>query len=203
MMAYGDLERQMDRIFIALNELGVDVQFSETYQREQVIGIGDMFKANNSLGLINIKDGPIRWINFKEARKSKGRGGDYRCSYNMDYGVPLTGGSKISSKRILAARLKKFSVFGPVVRVRWKGEGWGRNVADYLNGDALMGQPTVMDDGIELTCYPEHPCWLISTKEWRRPSKEKWNAYQALAGHLVTATQSHMQTLPRRFSPGA
>ena len=59
MMVYSDLERQMDRIFIALNDLGIDTQFSETYQSEQVIGIGDMFKANKSLGLINIKDGPI------------------------------------------------------------------------------------------------------------------------------------------------
>ena len=191
MMDYGDLECQMDRVFIALNDLGIDTQYSETYQREQVIGIGDMFKANKSLGLINIKDGPIRWINFKEARKNKGRGGDYRCIYHMDYGVPLPNGSRIMEERIFAAGLKRFFLFGPVVRIRWKGEGWGRIVANNLNADALMRKPTVMDSGIELTWYPEHLCWIISTKEWRRPSKEQWNGYQALAKHLVTATQSH------------
>ncbi len=192
MMAYGDLERQMDRIFIALSDLGIDAQYSETYQPEQVIGIGDMFKANKSLGLINIKDGPIRWINFKEARKNKGLGGDYRCLYHMDYGVPVPNGSRITKERIFAVPLKRFSILGPVVRIRWKGEGWGRRVASRLNSDVLMGQPTVMDGGIELACYPEHLCWIISTKEWRRPSKEQWNGYQALAGHLVTATQSHI-----------
>ena len=211
MMAYGDLERQMDRIFIALNDLGVDVEFSETYQREQVIGIGEMFKANNSLGLINIKDGPIRWINFKEAKKNKGLGADSRCTYKMDYGVPLSACSKISSKRILAARLKRFTIFGPVVRVRWKGEGWVSNVATHLNEDALMGQPAVMDGNIELTCYPEHMCWIIAAKgfigysspsalsEWRIPSREQWIAYEALARHLVTATQSHVESQTPAF----
>ena len=176
MLEYGDLERQRDRIFIALSDLGIDAQFSETYQPEHAIGISELFKTNNSLGLINIKAGPIRWINFKECRES--RGGDHRCTYTMDYGVPLTSGSKITKERILAARLKKFSIFGPVVRIRWKGEGWCRNVANHLNGDALMGQPAVMDGGIELTCYPEHLCWIISTKEWRLPSRGQWNAYQ-------------------------
>ena len=183
----------MDRIFISLNELGIDVQYSETYQPEQVIGIDDMFKTNKSLGLINIKDGPIRWINFKEARKSNGPGKDYHCTYNMHYGVPFTKGSRTTKQRISAARLKRFFIFGQVARIHWKGEGWGRTVANQLNSDELMGQPAVMDGGIELTCYPDHLCWIISTKEWRRPSEEQWSAYQALGRHLVTATQSHIQ----------
>ncbi len=193
MLVYSDLERQRDRIFIDLNELGIDAQLSETYQPEQVIGIDDMLKTNKSLGLINIKDGPIRWINFKEARKSKGLGGDYRCIYHMDYGVPLTKGSSITKQRISAVRLKRFSIFGPVVRIRWKGEGRGRIVASQLNADALMGQAAVMDGGIELACYPDHLCWIISTNEWHSPSEEQWSAYQALARHLVTATQSRIQ----------
>ena len=191
MTVYSDLERQMDRIFIALNDLGIDVQLSETYQHQQVIGIGDMFKANNSLGLINIKDGPIRWINFREVKKGKGRGGDHRCTYNMDYGVPLPSGSELTTERISATGLKRFYIFGPVVRIRWKGARWCRYVANQLNGDAAMGKPSNMSDSIELTCYPEHMCWIISIKDWRHPSTEQWNAYQSLAEHLVTATPSY------------
>ena len=190
---------------------------SEMHQHEQDIGKG-LLGGTPSVGLINIKDGPIRWINLIRTERT---GGPHRniivTTYRMDYGVPLTVESKITKEWIFAVRLKRFPIFGPVTRIHWRGGGWGRKVTDQLNGDPLMGQPTVVDAGIELTCYPEHMCWIISTKEnrwpdakesrarwpdaleWRIPSPERWDAYQALARRLVTATQSHMQTLPAAF----
>ena len=196
MIVNGELKPEIEQICTGLNELGIDAQLSETYEHVQDIGKG-LVSRDPSLGLINIKDGPIRWINFRKGNSQVGYG--YGTNDHMDYGVPLTIESKITKEWIFAEEVKRFPIFGPVVRIQWKGGGWGRKVTDQLNGDPLMGQLTVMDGGIELTCYPEHACWIISAQGWVIPSKEQWDAYEALAGHLVTATQSHMQTHPPAF----
>ena len=169
--------------------MGIDAQLSEMYQLEQDIGNGP------SLGLINIKDGPIHWINL--IREEGITVSHVPVSkYHMDYGVPLTNKSEITRESIFPVRLRRFPIFGPVVRIHWRSRGWGGKVADQLNGDPLMGQPTLMDASIELTYHPRNTCWLISAREtrirtaneWRIPSREQWDAYQVLAKHLVTAT---------------
>ena len=206
------MKSQMERLCSELNGLGIDAQLSETHQHEQDIGQGSisLFNRNPSYRLIKIKDGPIRWINLIGAQRPA-QYNEPVTAYHMDYGVPLTIASKITKAWIFTARRKRFPIFGPVVRIHWRGGRWSRKVADQLNGDPIMVQPAVMDAGIELTCDPEHMCWIISAQEWRIqysyspaegwriPSRERWNAYQALARHLVTATQTHMQIKPPGF----
>jgi len=53
-----------------------------------------------------------------------------------------------------------------------------------------------MDYGFEITSYPEYECWIMSAKGWRVPSEEQWNAYQAVARHLLAATQAHQYMNP-------
>ena len=193
-MGYSNIESPIERICTGFNRLGTDARLAKSGHIQQRIGVGGVVIDPSSLGLIEIMDGPIRWINLKEASRGKGRRGDFERAYTMDYGVPLAGEPRLSKVWVFALGLKSFPIFGPVVRLFWKGGSWGQKVADQLNGDALMLQPTVMDNGMELTWHPEHFCWTISTEAWRVPSRQQWNAYLVLAGHLITATQSHVRS---------
>lgn len=198
-MVDSDVERRIERICIGFNRLGIDARLVKSGRIEQHIGIGGLVKVHSSLGLIEIMDGPIGWINLKEARQGKGPEGGVEITYSMDYGVPLAGEPKLSRAWVFALGRKKFPIFGPVVQLRWKGGGWGQKVADQLNWDGLMLQPSVMGHGMELTWNPEHFCWTISTEAWRVPSMEQWNAYLALARHLVTTRESRVQSEPPAF----
>ena len=194
-MIYGDLKHHMERLCSGLINLGIDAQLSETRQTQQEIGAGGFFKVDRSLGLINIQDGPIRWINLKEARESP-HGEAYRYTYYMDYGVPYDRGARVPKEWIFSVRVKRFPIFGAVSSIRWKSGGFGREIADRLNADSLLKRPSIMDYDFEITSYPEYQCWILSAKEWRVLSGDQWNAYQALARHLLAAAQAHQDMNP-------
>ena len=180
-MIDGDLRYQMERLSTGLVDLGIDAQLSETPQTQQKIGTGGLFKVNSSLGLINIQDGPIRWINLKEARENKSRhGAIVRYTYYMDYGVPYQSGARVPKDWVFSVRVKRFPIFGAVVGIRWTGRGLGREIADRLNADSLLKRPSIIDSDFEITSYPEHECWVLSAGKWRVPSRDQWDAYQAL-----------------------
>ena len=196
MHVFSDLKSPIDRFLAVIIGLGIDGQLAETRQVEQEIGLGGFFKDISSLGLIKIADSPIRWINLREVIQAADPDGhNKRYTYYLDYGVPLTTRAKMNKEWIFGVRIKGFPIFGQVVRIRWKGGGWGRKVVALLNGDPLMGQPKFMD-GINLTYYPEHLSWIISAKEWQISSIDEWNAYQSMALHLVTATEAHVNSQP-------
>ena len=144
-MPDSNIERAIERVCTGFKELGTDAQLARSDQIEQRIGIGGFFKVDSSLGLIKIMDGPIRWIHLKEAREAS-----VEITLSMDYGAPITGEPRLSQVLVYALRRKSFPVFGRVVQLRWKGGRWGQKVADQLNGDQLMLQPTVMMVGWNL-----------------------------------------------------
>ena len=59
-----------------------------------------------------------------------------------------------------------------------------------------MKLPSIMDYGFEITSYPDHECWILSAEQWNVPSKDQWDAYQALAGHILAATQAYQYLNP-------
>lgn len=71
-MVDGTLRHQMESLCAGLTDLGLDAELSKTRETENGIGLGGFFKVHSSRGLIYVREGPIRWINLKEARESKG-----------------------------------------------------------------------------------------------------------------------------------
>lgn len=191
-MIDGDLKHQMERLCSGLIKFGIDARLSKTWQTEQEIGDGGLFMLTRSLGVINIHDAPICWINLTEARNNKSPGwNEYLYTYYMDYGVPYAGGAMMQKERIFPVRVKTFPIFGDFSHLRWKSGGFGREITNRNNADPLLIHPSIMDTGLLITSYPEHQCWIMSTKEWRVPSGDQWTAYQTLAGYLLAATQAN------------
>ena len=201
MKVYGDLKRQMEDLTTGLGSLGIDAELSESRQSEQDIGSGGIFKKNRSLGLINIAKGLIRWINLREASEGQGPDGLHVLySYYMDYGVRNDTGARLPNTTIVSVRKKRFLIFGAVVATHWRGSfALGRDIANRLNAEPSMILPMIWDDDFEITSYPEHESWILSAKEWKVPSRLQWDAYQALAETLLSATQSHRDTERQPF----
>ena len=103
-----------------LRTLGVDARISEQGAPEEPSE--SFVLPRKSVGLIDIADGPIRWVNviFQADIAWREYGGD-ESGYYTTHGVP---DSRIepyfSGLRILSTRMKSVSVVGRAAGVRWK-----------------------------------------------------------------------------------
>ena len=150
---------------------------------------------SRSLGLIDIPEGQVRWVNVQELR------GFQDTFYCGTYGVPdprIT--PTFPNVNIRSVRVRSPRVLGNVVRVDWKSEDFGLGVIDRLAPyywEELMRSAV----DIEISAHPKHSCWAMSPLgNWRRneymsdygiwgglPSVQWWNCYQAI-GELLLST---------------
>lgn len=173
-------------IFAGLQSLGIDAQMAWRDRSEENIECGVYSK---SLGLIDIPQGPIRWVNVIK-KTTHGPGGD-SITYYIKYGVPDPKLEPDSPKyRIKTVRVKMFPLLGRVGDLRWKGKDFGLGVISRLNSDYELKHPIMKSRDLIIRAHGDHRCWIISTKTGdvpKVPSGELWNCYQAIARHLLSA----------------
>ena len=176
-----------DEMCAALQAIGVQAQMLERGRPEEKITRG----RRKSLGIIDIQDELIRWVDVK-----KGFTHDYedgRDTYwDIEYGVPDSRLIACCHKvKIKTVRLKTIPVFGKVVDLKWEGEDLGLGLSERLNFDVLLNKLLMDTHDMEIGSYPEDSCWILTAS----PSTEKqptpapsvylWECYQAIARHLL------------------
>jgi hypothetical protein len=138
--------------------------------------------GGGSLGLIDIRKGPIRWINVRKVVRHHGRMFDYF----FDYGVPDPRlGPYLQKPRIRSVRTKDFPLVGRVIDLHWKGRDFGVGIISRLNSDFKLKQPIMRGQDVEIRAHGDSRCWIISTETRDPPSQELWNCYQAIAQHFL------------------
>jgi hypothetical protein len=127
-----------------------------------------------SLGLIDIGEGPISWMNLREVRDSD----HVVTGRELEYGVPDA--RNLPKVWVRSVRVKTFP------GVRWEGEDSGLGIMDFLN-DAASRSSILADSGQDLAIRtrPQLYCWTITEKGWAGPSPELWSCYQTIARHLI------------------
>ena len=77
-------DKTLERFSAHLQSLGIDVQTAPRGRAEEKIYTG----PRSSLGIIDIADGPIRWVNVTVATSARGSDEDLDMPYYLVYGVP-------------------------------------------------------------------------------------------------------------------
>ncbi len=166
-----------EELCAALCAIGVDARIAERGRpEEQTRSHGD------SLGVIDVGQGPIGWINLS---------GDYSpeggSCYTTDYGVPDP--RHLPKLEIRSIRMRRFPIFGRVLNVRWKGGDHGFGLGHCLSSDETI-RSAIMSAGdeVRVVARRDHGCWLIRHETFfssHIPSAEQWSCYQAIAEHLL------------------
>ena len=176
-------DKTRDNIYTGLQSMGIDAQIAERDRTEERIGCGNRrtypFQVDmRSLGLIDIAEGPIRWVNVLRSASSPSSG----TVYYTDYGVPdprlgprMTG--YIPNLQIESVR--------NVSVLRWKGKDSDRGIINRLNSDISIKHPIMENRDVIIRADGYHKCWIIQVETREVPSKELWNCYQAIADHLL------------------
>ena len=125
-----------DDLCADLRALGIQAQMSERGRPEEKITRG----RGKSLGIIDIQDAPIRWVDVKKGvtRDWENRRDTY---WTIEYGVPdsrFTAG--FHKVKIRTVRLKTIPLFGEVVDFMWEGKDFGLGLIKRLNLDVLLNK---------------------------------------------------------------
>ncbi len=144
-----------------------------------------------SLGLIDIPDGPIRWIVVCKDDGQPGQSNKLLSDYYINYGVsdPRLE-PKFPRLLIESTRKKNYPLVGRVVDLRWEGKDSGLGVIGRLNSDISIKEPIMRSRDVKIRIHRHLRCWIISTKTWDVPSPGLWNCYQAIAQHLLAEWES-------------
>ena len=187
-------DKKRDDMCARLRSLGIDAQMAERNRTEEKIsGSGKRslgLPGMRSLGLIDIAEGPIRWVNvLPSVRKSPLS----PTEYYTDYGVPDPRlgprvGRNIPSLKIKSVCKTSGPVFGQVIDLQWEGRDFGLGIVGRLNSDISIKRPIMKSGDVTIRAYST--CWIM-TMVCTQPlpeeplSKELWNCYQAIAWHLL------------------
>ena len=182
-------DKTIDNICAGLQNLGIDAQRAEHGR------------------LINIREGPIAWINvhketyvggwageYAPAAAPSGPPGEERPSYDYyytEYGVPDSRLSPIHSRcRIMSACVRPTTLFDQASDLHWRGEDFGLGIIDRLDSDISLKQPIMQSCDVTIRALGDQGCWIILTETSdvpKGPSQELWDCYQTIAKHLLSA----------------
>lgn len=187
-------DKTRDSLCADLRALRINAQMAERGRAVELIG---QSWRGRSLGLIEIQDSPIRWVNIVAKEPAVratpvGVPGE-RTTYTNLYLVPDSTISKAGSAR--SAWVKSVPVFGHVVGVRWKGN-LPSDIVEQLGEDLLLSQTLIkLGEDVHIESHPGYRCWQISTNRYQYPglwrtyqpvsSLNQWYCYETIARHLL------------------
>lgn len=174
-------DKRVDNLCDELQSLGIDAQMSERLITERGIELGF---SHESLGIIEISEGPITWVNITKERSGQA------VIHRIKYGVPDSR-LQLKSPRVKIKLVNKrdFPLIGAVVGFQWKGKDSGLELISRLNNDVVVGNTLQANkhSGLTIRSHPTYGCWVISPSESRMNS-EVWNCYQTIAHHLLESS---------------
>ena len=140
-------DKTRDDLARALNSLGVRAEMAERGRMEE--------KVNNSwftrsLGVINLPEGPIKWINV--VKKDGGKDSPPRWWINLcvpdERPVPFH-----KEVKVRTVRKKSFPLLGKVVDVNLKGEDYGTGLVYTLSNDESSKALATAVGNLEVRSY--------------------------------------------------
>ena len=176
-----------DEMCAHLRTLGIEAEMSERGRPEEKIGgspkfLGIFDQGPRSLGIIEIQDAPIRWVNVRT-----GRDPDTGTFWDIEYGVPDARITEDFPKvEIRTNHIKGIPLVGKVVDLKWKGKDFDLGLIKRLNHDVSLNEHILDSHGLNFGAYPEHGCWILEVIDVITPSRQEWDSYQAIADHLLS-----------------
>lgn len=179
-------DRTRDTTCEILQSWSVDAQMAERGRPEEKIGLRPYRK---SLGIIDIAEGPIRWINVirNELRRL--------YVHILEYEVPDPRlDSSSPNVKITSEPKHKFLLWGKVVDLKWEGEDARLGVVNRLNSDNLLKETIIKSRvNVAINCHGNHGLWVISSDydqflspPTNIPLDDEWRGFLAIASHLLT-----------------
>ena len=174
-------DKTRDSLLNALTALGAQAEIAERGRYEERVGSS----WAQSLGLIDIADCPVRWVNV--VRQSN----QYGSRWWLVFGVPeadsdLRRREIVKDIQIKTARKRSFPLFGRVTDARWTDNGNAGGLTSALAADRAVDAFVRQVSDVEIRNDDEHfRGWTLRVGKRFTPSKRDWDALCAIGEHLL------------------
>ena len=126
-------DKSRDNLTRNLYQLGVKAKMLDRKVIQEKIGNVWWMR---SLGVIEIDEGPIKWINVLKKDRSKNSPPKWRYIYI----IPDERVSELTKIKVKTVRKKSFPLFGKIVDTTWKGKDQSTGLVNLLSNDATIKQ---------------------------------------------------------------
>ena len=188
-------DKTRDQLVDNLNLIGVKANMADrkSVTLEKTSISKHLEKTENSwyqrsLGLIEVIEGPIKWINVLKKDGSDKSPPRWWIVMGVDDNRVLSTSRKIQLKTI---RKKNFPIFGKVTDVSWQGSDKDTNLSDRLSKNEATKSLATRVGNIEIKIQTkEFKGWTITVDRKFNPTIEDWKTFQTIADYLLSAPSS-------------
>lgn len=174
-------DKTRDNLAHALNSLGVRAEMAERGREEEKVHNAWW---NRSLGVIDLSEGPIRWINVIKKDQSKESPPMWWVNFCIPDERPISGGREIDVKTV---RKKSFPLVGRVIGVEWRGKDHSTGLINRLTYDQAAKDLATRRGNVRIRSYEnEFQGWTLQIESRLEPNRQDWNAIQDIAEYLLS-----------------
>ena len=173
-------DKTRDTLAEALQTLGVPAEMAERGRPEESLGKRLFCR---SLGVIDIKEGPIAWVNTIKKDGSDKSPPQWWFIFGIpdNRKMPKEGAIKLTT-----LRKKSFPLFGRVLDVSWRGKDMGTGLTSVLSEDTTVDEMVKRVKDMTLqNRSKEFQGWSLQTGKNFELSTADWEALQTI-GYYVT-----------------
>ena len=175
-------DKTRDDLTDTLNSLGIGAAMAERGRPEESIRKP---WGKRSLGVIDLAEGPIKWINV--VRQDGSQYSPPRCWFVLC--IPDERPfSKRREVKIKTVRKKSFPVFGKVVDVAWEGDDYGTGLLRTLANDYTVKSWTKKTGNLEVRRHDEaFDGWTLQVEKRVTPTRQDWDIIRKIVDYLLSS----------------
>jgi len=185
-----------DRLAQHLNSLGIGAELAERGRPEERLGqiwYGRFLGvANHSLGVIDIRDGSVRWINTA-------RYGGKNPTWSVIFGIPDQRPFSKHKAVNIEAVAKRRRVIGEVLDVTWRGKDHHTGLAEALYSDDAVKAlaKSYVQSGIILgirSYARDFHGWTLTVDNLTgqfEPAHQDWSTIQKIANRVLSSPRAY------------
>ena len=175
-------DKTRDELAYNLNSLGVKAEMAERGRAEDKI---DNSWYQRSLGIIDIPEGLVRWINILKKDRSRNSPPRWWVVFCIPDERPI---STRQIVKISTTRKKAFPLLGKVVDINWKGNDYSTGLIDTLSNDETVKDLAKSLGNIQIRSYAkEFQGWILVVDRRIKLTNQDWSTIQKIAGYMLSS----------------
>jgi hypothetical protein len=175
-------DKTRDKLAQKLNSLGVAAVLAERGRAEEKI---ENSWYQRSLGIIDIPEGLVRWINILKKDGSKNSPPRWWIILAIPDERPIPKHQAINIKTI---RKRSFPLFGKIIDVTWKGNDFHTGLADTLSNDQAVKDLTKNTGNLTIHSYDkEFQGWTLQIDRRVDLTDQDWKTIQMVANYVLSS----------------
>ena len=177
-------DKSRDKLSQNLNSLGIIAYLAKRGRMEEKI---ENSWYQRSLGIIDIPEGLVRWINILKKDGSKNNPPQWWVILGIPDERPLP---KHKAVNINTIRKKTFPLIGRVVDVNWKGRDHGSGLIDVLSNDEAVKTLSKKIGNLTIHSYTkEFQGWTVQVDRRVKLTIQDWETIQRVANHILSSSR--------------